>query len=46
MPAGDVKGTWTDINKVEKNADYKPQSNIKDGINSFIRWYNKFFNNE
>ena len=41
---GDVPATFADVNDLVKNLDYKPETNIQDGINKFVDWYISFFN--
>ena len=39
MQQGDVKSTYSDINKLRKWIDYHPKVDIKQGIERFIKWY-------
>ncbi len=39
MQMGDVPATWADSSYLEDLVDFKPDTNIEDGIKSFINWY-------
>ncbi len=41
MQDGDVKRTWADTKKLEKKVNYKPTTSLKEGVGSFIRWFNE-----
>jgi len=41
MQPGDVKETYANIDKSFKMLNYKPKTNIKDGIKNFISWFKK-----
>ena len=43
MQKGDVPATWADATTLQKLTDYHPQTNLKDGIASFVLWFNDFF---
>ena len=43
MQSGDVKDTLADTSLLENWIDYKPSTNVKDGINKFINWYKSFY---
>jgi UDP-glucuronate 4-epimerase len=45
MQPGDVKCTYADVAQLEMTVGYKPQWNIEKGINQFIEWYVKFYDN-
>ena len=40
MQAGDVDVTFADISKAEKLLNYKPATDLAEGIKKFIAWYN------
>ena len=44
MQLGDVPKTYADINGLKFDFDYKPKTNIKVGIKSFINWYSSYYN--
>ena len=43
MQFGDVKDTYADTSLLENWIDYRPLTNVKDGINKFINWYKSFY---
>ncbi len=43
MQAGDVKQTWADVNRLEKDYDYKPNVSIDKGVEAFINWYRIYY---
>lgn len=43
MQPGDVEQTWADTTDLEKDYNYKPNTTIQEGINSFVKWYNKYY---
>jgi len=44
MQSGDVVRTWADVDDLIKDYDYQPDTPIKKGIASFIKWYKKYYN--
>ena len=44
MQKGDVHATWADASLLKSITDYKPQTNFKDGIARFIKWYRGYYN--
>ncbi len=43
MQPGDVYATWADTDALCKDFDYRPATDIKDGVKKFIEWYIKFY---
>ena len=43
MQDGDVVSTYADVNGLIKDFDYKPDTNLNDGINEFVKWYKEFY---
>jgi UDP-glucuronate 4-epimerase len=43
MQAGDVKSTYADISDLIKDFDYKPDTQLADGITEFVKWYKEFY---
>ena len=41
---GDVPATWADASNLMNLTNYKPQTNFKDGIVNFIKWYKEYYN--
>ena len=44
MQKGDVPGTWADTSLLNNLTNYNPKTNFKDGIDKFIKWYRKYYN--
>ena len=44
MQDGDVVRTYADIEELNKQIDFKPETNLQDGINKFVKWYSEFYN--
>ena len=44
MQMGDVPETWADTSLLKNLTDYSPQTNFKDGIENFIKWYRGYYN--
>lgn len=44
MQPGDVEKTWADTTALENDYNYKPNTLIKNGIDSFVEWYKIFYN--
>lgn len=42
---GDVVSTYADTSALIKDFHYKPDTNLADGIEQFVSWYKKFYNN-
>ena len=40
---GDIHKTHANINKLHKKTNFKPKTNIKDGIEKFINWYKDYY---
>lgn len=43
MQAGDVAATYADVSDLIRDFNYKPQTEIQDGIDKFVDWYIDFF---
>lgn len=43
LQKGDVYETFADTSKLEKNINYKSQTNLTNGISKFIDWYKWYF---
>jgi UDP-glucuronate 4-epimerase len=42
MQAGDVSATYADVDDLEKEVGFKPQTAIEEGIKNFIDWYKHY----
>ena len=40
---GDVKKTYANIDSLEEEFGYRPQTSIKEGISQFVSWYRSFY---
>ncbi|MDA9313365.1 GDP-mannose 4,6-dehydratase [Amylibacter sp.] len=43
MQAGDVPATWADTSLLTNLTDYKPDTQIEDGIQQFVNWYINYY---
>ncbi len=43
MQQGDVYQTFADTHKLENDFGYKPTTELKEGIEKFVEWYKKFY---
>ena len=43
---GDVDKTYSDTTKFEKDYNYKPKTELKDGLREFAKWYKEFYIDE
>jgi UDP-glucuronate 4-epimerase len=43
MQPGDVKSTYADVSGLIDDFDYKPDTSIQDGVDSFAKWYRTFY---
>ena len=45
MQAGDVPITYADTSALESDFDFKPSTNLREGLRKFAEWYQVFYNN-
>jgi len=43
MQKADVPATWADASLLESLVGYKPDTDIKDGVSKFVKWYTNFY---
>lgn len=43
MQAGDVEITYADIDELIKDFNFKPSTNLRDGLKAFIKWYKDYY---
>ncbi len=43
MQPGDVPATYANVDDLERDFDYKPDTSIETGIEKFVRWYREYF---
>lgn len=41
---GDVPVTFADVTGLSRDFDYRPSVSVKEGVRSFIKWYNEYHN--
>ncbi|MUP41071.1 NAD-dependent epimerase/dehydratase family protein [Gramella aestuarii] len=44
MQPGDVYKTWADIDSLREDYEYNTTIGVKEGINSFVKWYREYYN--
>ena len=40
---GDVSKTYANIEKIKKDFNYTPQTNLEQGIEEFVKWYKEYY---
>lgn len=43
MQAGDVEGTYADIELSRRDLDFEPRTDIRDGVPRFVAWYRQHY---
>ena len=43
---GDVAATFANVDDLYEYIDFKPETNVQDGVNNFIEWYKEYYNIE
>ncbi len=43
MAPGDVPDTYADVSDLIKDVNYKPQTDIRDGVKNFVEWYREYY---
>lgn len=43
MQKGDVVATWADSSLLQRLTGYRPETNIRDGMANFVRWYRDYY---
>lgn len=44
MQAGDVMNTYSDVDDLERDFDFRPNTSLKDGLDKFANWYKSYYN--
>ena len=44
MQPGDVEKTWANVDDLIRDYDYRPNTPIKKGVESFVTWFKKYYN--
>jgi len=39
IPLGDIKKTFSNVDKAKKKINWKPKVSLKEGIEQFVKWY-------
>ena len=45
LQPGDVPETYADVEDLVKQFDYKPTTNVEEGIIRFVSWHKDYYNN-
>lgn len=43
MQPGDVYQTWADIQSLQENFDYQPDTPVKEGISRYVDWFKSYY---
>ena len=43
MQPGDVYQTYADVEALQRDFGFKPQTTIEDGLGEFARWYKQYY---
>ena len=43
MQKGDVPATWADNSLLRRLTGYRPETNIRNGIAEFVKWYRDYY---
>ena len=43
MQMGDVPATSADTSELQSWIDFKPNTQVKDGVKSFVNWYREYY---
>jgi UDP-glucuronate 4-epimerase len=43
MQAGDVPETWADIDDLQRDVGYSPETPVEQGVERFVRWYLDYY---
>ena len=44
MQSGDVHQTWADVSRLQNDYNYKPNTSVDKGVESFVDWYKTYYN--
>jgi UDP-glucuronate 4-epimerase len=42
MPSGDTLITWADVSHLQNDYGYIPRTSLKEGVQSFVKWYKEY----
>lgn len=43
MQRGDLPATWADAGLLQRLTGYRPQTDVRDGIREFVRWFREYY---
>jgi UDP-glucuronate 4-epimerase len=43
MQTGDVPATWADASLLQRLTGYRPQTDFREGVARFVRWYRAYY---
>ena len=43
LQPGDVPDTYADVDALAEDMEYRPSTNIKQGIEKFVNWYREYY---
>jgi len=43
LQPGDVPDTWADVDDLEREFDYRPNTPVEVGVRRFVDWYREFY---
>lgn len=43
---GDLDNTYADTTELKKDFNYEPNTNIKDGLDKFVKWYKEYYKDQ
>lgn len=43
MQKGDVPATWANSDLLERLTGYKPETNVRQGVRQFVKWYRSYY---
>ena len=44
MQPGDVYQTYADVDELERDFGFKPNTSLEEGLSRFAKWYKKYYN--
>ena len=43
LQAGDVEGTFADVDDLVRDMNYKPKTKLENGMQNFVEWYEEYY---
>ncbi|MFP4287906.1 MAG: hypothetical protein ACLFQS_01500 [Bacteroidales bacterium] len=43
LQPGDVPATWAEVKDLAENLDYKPSTEVNNGVKKFVDWYKEYY---